>query len=78
MTFHTNKETVPKPVLTALAPPPYSFIYNPFRFSIRMEFKMQITATPTSANTAHHIPMMPSAPRIKNRILINSAKAMFW
>ena len=47
----------------------------------RMEFRIAITATPTSANTAAHILAMPAAPRIsispltpraKNNILFNN------
>ena len=41
-----------------------------FSFKVRMEFKIAMTETPTSANTASHIFAIPSAPRIRTSAFI--------
>lgn len=51
----------------------FSFFCLGFTYSARIAFKMAITATPTSANTASHIFAKPSAPN--NRMAAFTAKA---
>lgn len=44
----------------------------------RIAFKIAITETPTSANTAAHILAYPKAPKINTKNLIPKANTMFW
>ena len=46
-------------------------------FRIRIAFRTAMIVTPTSPNTASHIPAMPSAPRTRNTLLIPRAITMF-
>ena len=47
-------------------------------FNVRMELRIAITDTPTSANTASHMLAMPRAPRMSTSALTARAKTMFW
>ena len=46
-------------------------------FRMRMALNTAMSATPTSPNTASHIPAIPSAPRMRKMPLIPSAMMMF-
>ncbi len=46
-------------------------------FNVRIAFKIAITETPTSANTASHILATPNAPRSSTSAFIKSAKTIF-
>ena len=46
-------------------------------FRIRIAFRTAMIVTPTSPNTASHIPAMPSAPRTRNTLLMPRAITMF-
>ena len=43
-----------------------------------MEFKIAMTDTPTSANTASHILAIPNAPSISTIAFTPSANTIFW
>ena len=45
--------------------------------SMRMEFRMAMTDTPTSAKTAHHMLATPNADRTSTRNFTARAKTMF-
>ena len=53
------------------------FLFVLISSRIRIAFRTAMIVTPTSPNTASHIPAMPSAPRTRNTLLMPRAITMF-